>query len=139
MMVKLITAEKCIDASLTPNKPVDELWVKTQVLEESTGWVLKTQGLCKGEVCIPIHEKHRDQFSQDDDVNVSALWKHLDRPLIKDESGSAWVLGEAADERTRQLESLEAPDFTLPDIHGNLHSLSDYRGKKIFLTTWATW
>ena len=138
-MVKLITAEKCIDASLTPNKPADELWVKTPVLEESTGWALKTQGLCKGEVCIPIHEKQRDQFSEGDEVNVSALWKYLERPLIKDKRASAWVLGEAADERTRQLESLEAPDFALPDIHGNLHRLSDYRGKKIFLTTWATW
>jgi len=27
----------------------------------------------------------------------------------------------------------KAPDFTLPDQDGNLHSLSDYRGKKVVL------
>ena len=27
----------------------------------------------------------------------------------------------------------KAPDFTLPDQNGNMHSLSDYRGKKIIL------
>ena len=28
---------------------------------------------------------------------------------------------------------------TLPDITGKLHSLSDFRGKKVFLATWASW
>ena len=27
----------------------------------------------------------------------------------------------------------KAPDFTLPDQNGNMHSLSDYRGKKVIL------
>ena len=32
-----------------------------------------------------------------------------------------------------------APDFSLPDINGQPHRLSDYRGKKVFLATWASW
>ena len=32
-----------------------------------------------------------------------------------------------------------APDFTLTDQYGNEHSLSDYRGKVVFLNFWATW
>ena len=32
-----------------------------------------------------------------------------------------------------------APDFTLPDLDGKLHSLSDYRGKKVVLMSWASW
>ncbi len=32
-----------------------------------------------------------------------------------------------------------APEFTLTDQYGNTHSLSDYRGKIIFLNFWATW
>ena len=28
---------------------------------------------------------------------------------------------------------MKAPDFTLPDQDGNLHTLSDYRGKKVIL------
>jgi peroxiredoxin len=37
------------------------------------------------------------------------------------------------------LSSLQAPDFKLPDINGKPHSLSDFRGKKVFLVTWASW
>jgi hypothetical protein len=34
--------------------------------------------------------------------------------------------------------SVEAPDFTLPDLDGRMHSLSDYRGRKVVLLTWAS-
>ena len=33
----------------------------------------------------------------------------------------------------------EAPDFTLTDITGKEHKLSDYKGKKVLLIFWATW
>jgi cytochrome c-type biogenesis protein len=32
-----------------------------------------------------------------------------------------------------------APDFTLFDQFGNEHTLSDYKGKVVFLNFWATW
>jgi peroxiredoxin len=32
-----------------------------------------------------------------------------------------------------------APDFALTDINGKEHKLSDYRGKNVMLTFWATW
>jgi peroxiredoxin len=32
-----------------------------------------------------------------------------------------------------------APDFTLTDIAGKQHKLSDYRGKDVMLVMWATW
>ncbi|MFC1991764.1 TlpA family protein disulfide reductase [Chloroflexota bacterium] len=32
-----------------------------------------------------------------------------------------------------------APDFTLTDLDGNQVSLSDFRGKTVFLNFWATW
>jgi peroxiredoxin len=33
----------------------------------------------------------------------------------------------------------KAPDFTLTDINGKQHKLSDYRGKDILINFWATW
>ena len=32
-----------------------------------------------------------------------------------------------------------APAFTLPDITGKQHNLSDYRGKNVMIIFWATW
>jgi cytochrome c-type biogenesis protein len=32
-----------------------------------------------------------------------------------------------------------APDFTLTDIYGKEHRLSDYRGKNVIINFWATW
>ena len=32
-----------------------------------------------------------------------------------------------------------APDFTLTDINGKKHKLSDYHGKDVMITFWATW
>jgi peroxiredoxin len=31
------------------------------------------------------------------------------------------------------------PDFALPDVKGNIHHLSDYRGKWVVVNYWATW
>jgi len=32
-----------------------------------------------------------------------------------------------------------APDFTLTDIEGNVHKLSNYRGKNVVVVIWTTW
>lgn len=32
-----------------------------------------------------------------------------------------------------------APEFSLPDLDGKLHTLSEYRGKLVVLNFWATW
>ena len=37
------------------------------------------------------------------------------------------------------METVPAPDFTLTDQNGNVHTLSDYQGQTVFLNFWATW
>ncbi|MBI5892913.1 MAG: TlpA family protein disulfide reductase [Deltaproteobacteria bacterium] len=34
---------------------------------------------------------------------------------------------------------MQATEFTLPDLKGQMKSLKDYRGKVVFLNFWATW
>lgn len=46
---------------------------------------------------------------------------------------------EPAETTAAENEPLPAVDFTLKDQFGNTHSLSDYKGKTIFLNFWATW
>lgn len=43
------------------------------------------------------------------------------------------------EEETSKQETIPAVDFTLTDQYGNVHTLSDYKGKVVFLNFWATW
>lgn len=45
----------------------------------------------------------------------------------------------AADSQEQDYPVVAAPDFTLVDQYGNEHTLSDYKGKTVFLNFWATW
>lgn len=40
---------------------------------------------------------------------------------------------------TAGKQTVTAPDFTLTDQFGNSHTLSEYKGKTVFLNFWATW
>ncbi|MEY8360006.1 cytochrome c biogenesis protein CcdA [Anaerotruncus colihominis] len=40
---------------------------------------------------------------------------------------------------SEQPAAIPAFDFTLTDQYGNTHTLSDYKGKVVFLNFWATW
>ena len=63
----------------------------------------------------------------------------MGHPVEHDSASQTWVLGTAAAARAQALSTLEAPDFELPDLAGQTHRLSDYRGKKVLLATWASW
>ena len=61
------------------------------------------------------------------------------RPVAVDPEEGAAYLGVPARARAAALASLEAPDVTLPDLDGRLHSLSEHRGKKVLLVAYASW
>jgi len=44
-----------------------------------------------------------------------------------------------ADDQEEEAKKVPAIDFTLVDQYGNEHTLSDYKGKVVFLNFWATW
>ncbi|MGE4276630.1 MAG: cytochrome c biogenesis protein CcdA [Lawsonibacter sp.] len=53
----------------------------------------------------------------------------------QESGGSTSQSGDASEE----VPEIPAPDFTLVDQNGETHTLSDYRGKTVFLNFWATW
>jgi hypothetical protein len=106
-------------------------------LEAALGWTVKPEGLCRGATCVPT--RSRPDLVTADGADLAGVAALLDRPLALDVEGGAAALGAAAHERAERLASLEAPDFTLADLDGRLHSLSDHRGKKILLVAYASW
>jgi hypothetical protein len=73
------------------------------------------------------------------EAELSEVAARLDRPLAVDAGERAAFLGVSARVRAERLLSLEAPDFTLPDLDGRPHTLSSHRGKKVFLVAYASW
>lgn len=113
----------------------DGLWMAAADAERVTGWTLKPEGMCRAEACVPLPAS----ATKGAEVDVETFWKKLGGPAIASDAGEVWVLGAPADERNATLNGLQAPDFTLPDIDGTPRSLSQLRGKKVFLATWASW
>jgi len=115
----------------------DRVRLKPAALQAALGWDLKPQGLCKDDRCVPVHG-HADLVT-DAGIDLTGFAAALSRPLAIDVGERVACLGASAVDRAAQLASLDAPDFTLPDLHGRMHALSDYRGKKVLLVAYASW
>ena len=111
------------------------LWLSAADAERATGWTLKPEGMCRAEFCVPMPAAAVRPGA----VDVAAFWRKLGNPVLHDEAREAWVLGAGAGARSASLASLAAPDFVLPDLAGAPHRLSDLRGRKVFLVSWAPW
>ena len=94
--------------------------------EEATGWALKPEGACRGDVCVILRGR-----------TLPELASRLEMPLVHDPEAGLWSLGPRV-ERLFEAGG-EAPDFELPDLDGKLHRLSDQRGHKVLILAWAPW
>ena len=117
----------------------EDLWVSPGDLEAATGWVVKPEGLCRDEICVPVTSGRAAPLARDGAINVAGFWRYLGHPVAHDDVGETWVLGSSAVDRVTALQSLDAPDFVLPDLAGHRIALSQHRGKKVLLATWASW
>jgi len=111
------------------------LWLTAAAAEQATGWTLKPEGMCRDEICVPLPAG----MAKDGRIDLAAFWRHMGHPVVSDAAGETWALGTGAEARNEALAGLEAPDFTLSDLDGKPHRLSELRGRKVFLTTWASW
>jgi hypothetical protein len=121
----------------------DDLWLTLPRLTATSGWELKPEGVCMDEICVPVPDARRPALLRDDPsgtlFNLTEFAKVIDQPFAHDENQAAWYFGPPSWEwKTRQA-SRRAPDFTLPDLSGEPHSLSELNGKKVFLLFWASW
>lgn len=120
----------------------NQLWISTADLTRATRFELKPQGVCRDQLCFPVPKSRAAEFVRKDgrttSFNLLAFAQLVGQPVAHDEALSTWYFGLRSDQR-QGLASLQAPDFTLPDMAGKTHSLSDFQGKKILLVTWASW
>lgn len=133
MAVTLQFGDRAPHASAGAHEDADALLLPVEELPAATGWELKPEGACLADVCVPLPASARRPGL----VDVAALAHALGRPVVHERA--AWVVGDPAAATADALASLEAPDVELPDLAGRLHRLSDYRGRKVVLLSWASW
>ena len=113
------------------------LGVSANSFSHATGWTLKAEGLCKDEICVPV----RDTATMSDgaSIDVAEFARVTDRKTVIDAARNVVALGEQASARAESMATLDAPNFTLPDINGNLVSLSDFAHRKKLILAWSSW
>jgi len=109
------------------------LWVRAADLPRINEFELKPQGACRADMCIPVAKalKNGPWF------NLTGFSRKLGQAYIND--AGVWSFGEIPVMRGNFYNSRIAPDFAVPDRTGKIVHLSDFRGKKVLVFTWASW
>jgi hypothetical protein len=110
---------------------LETLHLPVETFEAGTGWALKPEGACRGEVCVPLPEGVADGR-----VDVAAVAERLGMPLVTDDAVGLSALGPAT-LSGHALPSAAAPDLELPDLDGRAFRLDSLRGQKVLLVAWA--
>ena len=122
---------------------VSDLWVTPQDFTLISGFELKPQGACCDDICIPIKQDvDSDLFVKRDGrswINVTEFANRIQQSYVADYESGVWSFGLVPHTRTSFWESATAPDFALKDRDGIVVKLSDFRGKKVLIITWASW
>jgi hypothetical protein len=108
--------------------------VSAEDLQRRTGWAIKPEGACKGEVCVPLEADALPNGK----VDLRAFADRLGLPLVHDAAHGLWALGPESF-GGRALTTAVAPELVLPDLDSRPFELSSLRGRKVVLTAWASW
>jgi hypothetical protein len=131
---RTITIENTLD------DPV-HLWVTPADLTKINGFVIKPEGACLDEICIPLTEQNQLSITRlgQQWINLTKLAQILKQPFASDTSSKVWSFAPIPAKHESYLQTAVAPDFELKDRSGKTIRLSDYKGKKVLLMTWASW
>jgi hypothetical protein len=109
---------------------LEDLTVERSAFEAGTGWALKPEGACKGDVCIPLDPAPGDPVAADE------LARQMGLPIVEDAEHGLWALGPESI-GGRPLTTADAPELCLPDLDGQEFRLSSLRGQKVLVYAWA--
>lgn len=113
---------------------LDRLTIDRATLAAGTGWEVKPQGACKGDMCVPLPP---EADAGGDELDVPTVAERLGMALVEDERRELWALG--PESTGRALASAELPDLVLPDRHGRPFNLRSLRGTRFVMVAWASW
>ena len=110
-----------------------DLWVRAADLPRINQFEVKPQGACRADMCIPLSK----DLKSGEWFNLSGFARKVHQAYVND--AGAWSFGEIPLVRGDFYRTRIAPDFAVPDRKGRIVHLSDFRGKKVLIFTWASW
>jgi hypothetical protein len=120
-----------------------DLWVAPAVLTELTDFVLKPEGACLADLCIPVDQGEGSEIvvrrGEDTWFSLTGFARKVGQSFVADPEQRVWSFAPVPATRPSFVDQAYAPDFALPDRQGKMVRLSDFRGKKVLLVTWASW
>jgi hypothetical protein len=111
----------------------NDLWVQAADLPRINEFELKPEGACRADMCIPVAKNLKSGKW----FNLSGFARKVGETVVAD--SGVWSFGEIPVVRGSFYNSRIAPDFAAPDRKGRVVHLSDFRGKKVLVVTWASW
>jgi len=115
------------------------LFIRPDELADVNGFVLKPEGACHVDTCIPIPGELFDQDDAGRWFNLTAFAEHLGQAYVADEAHAVWSFAEMPCKRDSMLIDALAPDFEVKDRQGRVVSKDSLKGKKAMIVTWASW
>ncbi len=118
------------------------LWLTASALPEVAGLELKPEGICTDRICIPVKRGAKGVVrgkGKKARVDLTALAEQLGQVSVAEPGERVFGFAEVPQVRASVFDDAIAPDFALEDQSGKTVRLSDFRGKKVFIVTWASW
>lgn len=112
----------------------NDLWVRKADLPRINAFEVKPQGACREDLCIPLSK----DLVKGAYFNLSGFARKTGEVVLVADT-TVYSFGEIPLLRGAFYDSRVAPDFAVPDREGKLVHLSDFRGKKVLVVTWASW
>ncbi len=104
---------------------LESLDIDAATFSAHTGWTIKPEGACRGDVCVPLGNGDFDARTAAQRLGM-AIVEHDGAIAVGPDSVSG-----------RALASAQAPELVLDDIDGNEFRLSSLRGQKVVIVAWA--
>ena len=123
----------------------EQLWILEADVQAVTGFEWKPEGLCVEERCVPVPadaawaREHSEEGASSRWLELTGFAEHIGQAWASEPALGAWSFATAPLVREAGLGAGLAPDFTLEDAAGESVRLSELRGSKVLLLTWASW
>jgi len=114
-------------------------YLEAEALTAATGWKLRSAGLCKDDVCVPLFGRAVTSPADPGLIDLDAWAAALGLLVAHDEDHDVSALVPSVGWHRMATMSGKAPALDLADVDGKPVSFDDFSGSKRVLVTWASW